>query len=188
MKKIYTLGVLSALLIGCSTANNLTKINSSVEGLIYNSVASDYLPGLTSALLLDFDEGYQAVTYTTETYKTNQFGQREKVNITIPSYAVDDHLIMLNKFLSWDQKAKERGDQFSKEIGRVKTVNGYSIYTFHSGNKHSNLLNVCFTNPESMPCNIDSITFDVKNVKLIIQDLNKFKSGGFKQLDTSIYN
>lgn len=130
----------------------------------------------------------QALNYRTETYKTNQFGQKEYANLTIPTYSADEHLNMLNKFLNWNKTAKERGDQFDKEIGRVDTINGYVIYTFHSGNQYSNLLDVCFTTPKMAPCTISSLIFDVKNVNKIIKDVEKLKSGGFKQLDTSIYN
>lgn len=186
MKKILAL-VFCLFVVGCHTADKVTKIKSQVEGSVYNSVASNFLPMLTTSMLLDFSDGSQALMYQVDTYKRDQFGSSEKANYTIASYSVNDHLLMLNKFIDWDTKAKNRGDQFTKEIGRVKTINGYSIYTFHSGNQYSNLLNVCFTAPESAPCTIQSVTFDVKNVKYIIDDVNKFKDGKFKQLDTSIY-
>lgn len=187
MRKIITLLFCGFVLTACQTADKITKLNSPVEGTVYNSVASDYLPMLTTAMLLDFSDGSQALVYQVETYKSDKFGNREKANYTIASGSVNEHLAALNKFIDWNDKAKSRGDQFTKEIARVKTVNGYSVYTFHSGNKYSNLLDVCFTSPENAPCLIQSVTFDVKNVKRIIEDVNKFKDGKFKHLDTSIY-
>lgn len=186
MKKILAL-VFCLFVVGCQTADKVTKIKSQVEGSVYNSVASNFLPMLTTAMLLDFSDGSQALMYQVETYKRDQFGNHEKANFTIASHSVNEHLATLNKFLDWDAKAKSRGDQFTKEIARVKTINGYTVYTFHSGNQYSNLLDVCFTSPENAPCLIQSVTFDVKNVRRIIDDVNKFKDGKFKQLDTSIY-
>ncbi|HDR1860346.1 hypothetical protein ACFGYG_05985 [Pasteurella multocida] len=187
MKKLVLVGLVSALLVGCTSASKMTKVNSNVKGLVYNSVASNYTPMLTTVSLLDFDDGSQALNYRSETYKRDNYGNIQTVNVTIPNTSLEQHLELLNKFIDWDIKAKARAEQFDKEIGRAKTTNGYSVYTFHSGSKYSNFLDICFVISEGSPCMIESITFDVQNVKNIIQDLTKFKSGGFKHVDTSVY-
>ncbi|WP_143411962.1 hypothetical protein [Canicola haemoglobinophilus] len=176
------------LLVGCTTASKLTKVSSNVQGLAYNSVASNYTPMFTTASLLDFDDGSKAIHYKMETYKRDNYGNIQTANVTIPDTSLEQHLVLLNKFLDWDIKAKSRSEQFDKEIGRAKTINGYSVYTFHSGSQHSNFLDVCFVLGENGFCMIESITFDVTNVKRIIEDLTKFKNGQFKHVDTSIYN
>ncbi|HHT7700624.1 hypothetical protein ACFGW3_06595 [Pasteurella multocida] len=60
MKKLVLVGLVSALLVGCTSASKMTKVNSNVKGLVYNSVASNYTPMLTTVSLLDFDDGSQA--------------------------------------------------------------------------------------------------------------------------------
>ncbi|WP_129582268.1 hypothetical protein, partial [Rodentibacter caecimuris] len=186
MKKLLLTGLACALLVGCMSASKMTKINSNVQGLAYNSVATNYTPMLTRASLLDFDDGSQALNYKIDSYKRDNYGNKQTVNFSIPNNSADQHLGLLNKFIEWDTKAKARSEQFDKEIGRVKTVNGYSVYTFHSGSKYSNFLDICFVITENSPCVIDSATFDVSNVKELIKDINKFKNNKFQHIDTSI--
>lgn len=89
MKKILAL-VFCLFVVGCQTADKVTKIKSQVEGSVYNSVASNFLPMLTTSMLLDFSDGSQALMYQVDTYKRDQFGSSEKANYTIASYSVND--------------------------------------------------------------------------------------------------
>lgn len=186
MKKTFIL-LFCAFLFGCIMPSKTSVVNSHVKGMVYNSVMSDYTNMLTTVSLMDFSDGKQALSYRVQTYKLDQFGNREDVYLHIPRESVDEHLSLLNKFIDWDSKAKSRNEQFDKEIGRAKTINGYSVYNFHSGSSRSNFLAICFVLSEKGACMVDDVTFDLPNVKLLIQDLNKFKTGGFKPIDASIY-
>lgn len=187
MKKIFITIITTVFLLGCQTADKTTKIASNVKGMIYNDIASNYFPRLTIISLENFPGGKQYLTYQTETYKV-EYGIRKSIYYRIPFDNIDEHQALLEKFLAWNTKASSRKDMFTKEIGRASTFNGYSVFTFHSGNQHSNLLNICFSLTDSPGCSTNGVVFDVENVELIINDLKKFKSGSFKQFDPSIYN
>lgn len=189
MRKLFLVGALIAsfVLIGCQSAKRTTDVNSNVKGMVYNSVASNYLPRLTTVSLSELSDGREVLFYRVETYNQSH-GMPQYEVFAIPFNDVDEHKALLEKFLEWDNKALSRGDMFTKEIGRAKTYNGYSNYKFHSGNKSSNLLNICFSMTDSSGCYVEGITFDVNNVKNILQDIERIKSGKMKHLDDSIYN
>ena len=172
MRKIFLTALSCALLIGCSSANNVSKIPTDVKGMVFNNVASTYMERPTSAYLVDYPNGNQSIEYV----------------VKIPSDHASEHLSMLNKFLEWDKLAKSRNDSFSKEIGIAPTTNGYNVYAFHSGNNNTNVLVSCFSLTNTPGCGIEEAVFTVDNVKKIIRDVNKLKTGSLKPVDTSIYN
>lgn len=184
MKKLLSFFIVF-LLTACSMADRSTKITSQVQGLIYNDIASRYSPRLTQVFLEDFSDGSQALRYMTELFGKNSSGVEYSIYV-VSSKNADEHLSLLNKFIDWNKKAKDRGDQFEKKIGSAKTVNGYIQYTFHSSNEYKNLLVTCFSLSEDSMCT-DATTFDLSSVNYIISDITKLKNRSLKQLDTSIY-
>jgi hypothetical protein len=187
MRKIFLTALSCALLIGCSSANNVSKIPTDVKGMVFNNVASTYMERPTSAYLVDYPNGNQSIEYVVETYRMNN-GLGANLTLKIPSEHASEHLSILNKFLEWDKLAKSRNDSFSKEIGIAPTTNGYNVYAFHSGNNNTNVLVSCFSLTNTPGCGIEEAVFTVDNVKKIIRDVNKLKTGSLKPVDTSIYN
>ncbi|VGM95203.1 Uncharacterised protein [uncultured Avibacterium sp.] len=186
MKKLVLIGLVSAVLAGCTSADRVSKVNSPVQGMVYNSVASTYTPMLTTASIASFPDD-QELIYRAESYKANSYGGRQFVVLRILKSNVKEHEELLQKFIKWDNLAKARNEQFTKLIGSAKVHNGNMIYTFHSGNQYENILSVCFDVLTTSVCGVDPISFDRKNVELILKDIQKFKQGGFKHTDLSVY-
>lgn len=187
MKKIILFLIITCFSItGCQTAIRTTNVSSNVKGFVYNSVLSNYFPRLTTVSLSEFSDGSQFLTYKTETYES-LYGVPQFIVFSIPIDNIDDHRGLLEKFLEWDKKALSRGDMFTKEMGRAKAYNGYSNYTFHSGNKRNNYLDICFSMTDSSGCSLEGVAFDTENVKNILNDIDRIKSGEIKHLDDSVY-
>lgn len=186
MKKLVLVGLVSALLVGCTIADKETRVSSPVQGMVYNSVMSKYTPMPTAVSLSTYGND-QELAYRTDGYGFNQYGSKEQVVLFIPKNNAVEHEKILNKFLEWDNLAKSRGDQITKMIGSAKTVKGNMIYTFHSGNEYVNVLSACFDVLTSSVCGVNPVAFDRKNVEYLLKDIQKLKLGGFQHSDLSVY-
>lgn len=185
MKKLLFVAMTTAIISSCAS-NDFVQIPTEVKGMVFNDIGSTYLERPTRAYLIDYPDGSKSLEYVVESYRM-QAGSPVGIALKIQEKNVSEHLAAFNKFLDWDKLAKQRKDNFSKEIAIVPTTNGYNVYAFHSGNKNTNVLVSCFSMTNSSGCGYDAITFTPQNVHRIIKEAEMLKNKTLKPVDTSIY-
>lgn len=190
MKKILFI-LVCMLMQGCaSNILNETRIISDVRSAQFNDIHSQYFARPTFATVFNYKNHGDVLTY-----EVDQYGKAQG-EYSIPLYNIDEHRKILLKFLEWDNLSKKRNEMFTKEIGKIEGVWRASkwkyIFEFYSASENKNLLSVC---PKSdsflfhcLGTDLKPLYFDVNNVKKILVDMEKVKSGKFKRTNTSVYN
>ena len=184
--KIAALMLSTLLVAGCTGAiqpNTETRLDSELAVLDFNDSADAYLERPTFVSLVE------------------RYGSGKMLSIKVDLYGTDSHLYvplessadvtsMIDKYLSWQETATERGDQIEKEIS---TVDGWGAFKlkgiFFSGGvgRHFLVINQC-----AMGCigasSEDYFYFDKSNAQHFKKLIHDMQSGRLKMLDVdSIY-
>lgn len=154
--------VTTSVLSSCSSmmVDSQNHISSNLRADDYNSISARYMKRPTFVSSVNMKNGSQYLNIKVDSYGVER-------NLSLSYKNRDFYVQSIDKYLSWERKAKSNGDVFNKEIGSVKELAGQASYyvLFTSGNKHSHYLEFgieVFGKPE-----IDVATFDRANaVKL----------------------
>jgi hypothetical protein len=171
---------LAVVMGGCASVNESTRIAPGLKAVEFNRVAAQYLERPTFAELNRYSDGREALVLVMDKY-----GQkRSAVAFLRGSEAAYDEL--LKKFLDWEVLARERGDQFTREIGRAPTWSQAGTaelrFTFHSGNQALHY-------PELVPCLIGTcleesgMHLTPENVRKLRELVADLREGKVKQKD-----
>ena len=185
IKKLGLIAV-SITLTACTTLQNETRITSDIKAREFNSIASKYYERPTFVTLENMSDGETLLAFKMDSYRSVTNSIRFSKNDTT------DYKNIITKFSEWNQLATERGDAFTKEIGRVSTWgNGLSAtlkFEFHSGNEKQHYLSVSYC--AAGTCLDDSaLYFDKQNSEKLYDLLVKLEKGEVEQKDIdSIYN
>jgi hypothetical protein len=179
-------------LLGCASVSDEFRVPSNIKSLEFNSLSSQYMSRPTFLKILKMSDGTEILKITMDSYGPAKNGVMP--SISIATTYVDENIEMLEKYLSWVNTAKEREDQFTKEIGKVNSWdNGATLlnrYTFHSGNQYSHFVEIVtcslgICNPSEQ----SPIMLDPEGAKSLIKELQMFKKGEFKKTDLdTVYN
>lgn len=144
--RIGLLGLVVFALAACATVTEQRRYPTGFSGRLYNSVSSQYAARPTEARAMKLSDGLEVLRVEVDLWVRGQYGETSTgVGYVRGNGAAYD--AMFAKFLEWDALAKERGDVFTKVMGRAPSGNGELEFSFHSGAKGSNYLSVafCFT-------------------------------------------
>jgi hypothetical protein len=173
MKRFLSAGVLAVALAGCATVTEERRYPTGFSGRLYNSVSSQYSARPTEARVLKLSDGGEALSVDVTLWAPGQYGQTS-VGVSYLRGNGTAYAAMFAKFLEWDALATERGDVFTKVMGRAPTGNGELEFTFHSGAKGSNYLSVGFC--VVGPC-ISHTYYDPVAVRGLRDLVAKFEAG-----------
>lgn len=172
--------LVAGLLGACASApTKETRISTRLEGLEFNSVASQYRTRPTVVKIFEYGDRPDTLLVSVDLYG-NRTGWASFFKGLAPAY-----IAHIDKFLEWEALARERGDALTREIGRAPSPSGGTkadlLFSFHSGNERSHFLTITFC--MSMTCATGSgLTLDVAGAKELRALLLRFDAGELKHI------
>ena len=88
---------------------------------------------------------------------------------------VDDYLAYISKYQEWNEKAKQAGDSFEKDIGKASSQMGFKLkFGFYSGNsqKHYLVISPCVL----LMCGSSGMYLDEASAAELVKLLNQLKN------------
>lgn len=170
----------------CTTLTESQRFHSQLSAKEFNSVSSKYMDRPTFLSISNFSDNTSSLTVLMDLYGQGQSG------LFLDKARSQQYIDAIDKYLAWENKAKTRGDMFTKEISTIKAGGSMTDlkykFTFHSGNQNQHYLSIIYCT--AVMC-IDKVTqyYDVANAKELKELLLQFKQDSIKVNDIdSEYN
>ncbi|GAA0290537.1 hypothetical protein GCM10009128_06150 [Psychrosphaera haliotis] len=196
MKKLFIL-VLAFVITGCASVNlKEARYSTSVKIAEFNSIASQYFEKPTFAKIMRMDtlKG-DTIQYIADSYGAScgKYGcSQNNMAFFIHIKDVENVLIAINKYESWNKLATSEGDTINKEILTFDSNFNSSLkykYSFYSGNRTSHYLVITACGGFGVCVHDSAAYLNADSVKHLKSDLQKFKSGELSKFDIeSKYN
>lgn len=176
MKKIVLL--LAVMLSGCSTQHRI--LQADFDAAEYNDLSNKYNNMLTKVIEYPEDQTFAV--------SNDGFGEAIGSITYFSKEKIDEHILMVNKFIKWHKLAIQRGDRLTNKIGVVhqpsksyKTIYLKNLeYSIHE----TNIL-VITTNDGLSSRNT---TFNYLEAVKFRDFLVNYKNGTNTTIDLSVYN
>lgn len=179
-------GATLAMLAGCTTVKEETRIPSSLRASEFNDVASQYMERPTFVAVQTFSDGNTALKVEMDEYGT---GYDPNLKVVTPHVTYFDrrfvsaYLPLIYKYLEWEALAMQRSDLIDREIGEARTWgNGMEVtlkFGIFSSSAATHLLVVerCAVGT----CSDKSLSLNRANAVLLKSLLHDFASGKVDQ-------
>ncbi|MGR5150083.1 hypothetical protein ACQKP8_26495 [Photobacterium alginatilyticum] len=147
MKKIIFSGLILAMISGCASVQEQTRISTTLKASEYNSIASKYMERPTFTSIEKFSTGEEVLAVSMDTYGVDSYGNTTST-IRYSNEQIDEYMALIDKYIKWEAIAVSRKDAITREIGNAKAwsngVSAYLKFNFHSGNEYNHYLSVSF--------------------------------------------
>lgn len=189
MKKLrILLPLLLLFFVGCSHVKEQNRVSSQLQVKEFNSLASKYYSRPTFVAVNLLNTGKKSLLIQVDPYRPRQYDVKSMMSFG-EDYA-NQYITLIDKYLEWENKASQRGDQFEKKIGSVDDGTGILDLTFkfYSGNAYNHFLVI--SNCDIFCVETSDHHYYDKNNALILKDLIKqLKNGQLKVNKISdVYN
>jgi hypothetical protein len=198
-----SIAIVAALaLAACTSISQSTRISTPLQAAEFNSLASRYMGKPTFVSTEKMSDGADTLMVHMETYAlptalqgstlpastldTLRYSEIRFLKEDVPAYVA-----AIDKYLQWEALAKERKDQFTKDIARVPAWSqakgaGFLVFSFHSGNDREHFLVIQI---ESLGVLVDGAQFyDESNATELKRLLLAFASDSLQHTDIdSVY-
>lgn len=174
---ILKLGILTLVLVGCTTVEQSTRLSYGLDAKEYNSVYAKYMDRPTFTSIEKMSDGSTVLAISRDNYGNTYSPLRFSKD------HVSKYTALIDKYTEWNKLATSRGDAITKEIGEAETwgnsMPGKLKFTFHSGNAQVHYLSVSFC--AAGTCLDDqALYFDFKNTQKLKDILIQLGSGAVK--------
>ena len=170
---------LSALLLaGCITYPETARVNASLAYSEYNPATKS---DVTTPLTVEVGGDILYVKLFSHPLKRTQ--------VMIDRSKAGEFIAAIDKYLSWEKLARERGDQLSKKIGSVSFGGANYVIRFYTaaGDKHYLLMGVRSKVLGDGPIEPDiyDLSFDRENAEKLKSIIESFSGNRLSQEDKS---
>lgn len=149
-KSIFvTAALVAAIVSGCTTMKEETRISTSLKAREYNNIYSTYAPRPTWLKMLTLSDGNTVLSVQMEHYGHNPTNHHSPENMQPRTISFDQrfcaqYVELIDKYLEWESLARTRSDALTKKIGTASSWSQVGTsklsFSFHSGNETSHFL------------------------------------------------
>ncbi|EJG1710644.1 hypothetical protein CDB79_RS18860 [Vibrio parahaemolyticus] len=166
--------IIATLCAGCASVQE-HQISSDLSASEYNNVYAKFYERPTFITTYDYEKDTDAMLVKMDMYGT------ETSNLFFDEKEVGRYLAAIDKFIEWEDLARSREDNFTKDIDTAPAWNSGNLkFTFHSGNAKNYYLAISFC---SLICLEDQAQYyDLNNALALHEVLTSFSKG---QLNTT---
>lgn len=164
--------MLAVLSAGCASVQE-HQISSSLSASEYNNVYAKFYERPTFITNYDYEKDTDAILI-----KMDMYGNETSI-LSFSEKEADRYLAAINKFIEWEELAREREDIFSKDIDTIPAWNSGNLkFSFHSGNAKNHYLSISFC---SLLCLEEQAQYyDLNNAVALRDVLTSLSNGDIK--------